>query len=151
MPSKNPRLSVVLTPSLSATLAALSDATEQSASSLVRDLLQQAEPAMGRMLQLVLAAKAAPREIGAGLAGTMDRVIGDLEDALVLAEARAGRAVRDLASEAEAVKGRRRRGGGTRKRPGGAAAASPTPGPVTRGSGAPEGREGRARKGVRRG
>jgi hypothetical protein len=150
MPSKNPRLSVVLTPSLSATLAALSDATEQSASSLVRDLLQQAEPAMGRMLQLVLAAKAAPKEIGAGLAGTMDRVIGDLEDALALSEARMGRAARDLASEAEAVQGRRRRSGQARapRAPAGAAPANATtPGPVTRGSGQPT----RGRKGVQRG
>ena len=43
MPSKNPRISVVLSPSLAATLAALSEATGDSASSLVRGLLEQTE------------------------------------------------------------------------------------------------------------
>jgi hypothetical protein len=155
MPSKNPRLSVVLTPSLAATLAALSDATEQSASSLVRELLQQTEPALGRMLQLVLAAKGAPHAIGAGVAGTLDRVVSDLEDAMALADARTGRVARDLASEAEAIKGRR--GGrrladaGSVRQAGRGAAESSTPGPVTRGSGSGKTRSGGAGKGVSRG
>jgi hypothetical protein len=119
MPSKNPRLSVVLSQSLAATLAAISAETGESASSLVRGLLEQTEPALGRMLELVRAAKAAKGQIGAGVAGTMDRVIDDLQDALAVAEARTGRVVADLVGQAESVRGRRRpRTDGAAGRPG---------------------------------
>lgn len=146
MPSKNPRLSVVLPPAVAATLGALASETGDSASSLVRGLLEQAHPALDRMLQLVRAAKQAKGGISAGVAGTLDRVVQDLEDAFDLADVRAGRAIRDLVSEAETVKGRRRppgRAAGTA-----AAAASSDPRPVTRGSGAPtKGRAGGRRAG----
>lgn len=146
MPATNPRLSVVLPPSVAATLAALAQETGESASSLVRGLLEQAHPALGRMLELVRAAKGAKGQIGAGLAGTMDRVIDDLEDALAVAESRAGRVVSDLVAQAEAVKGRRRPGRTGAARPTGAAPAVSTPVPVTRGSGGP----GRAKTSSRR-
>ncbi len=137
MPSKNPRLSVVLSPALSSTLAALSEATGESASSLVRGLLEQAHPALVRMLQLVTAAKEAKGQIGAGVGQALDRAVGDLEDAIAVADSRAGRAVRDLVEEAEVVQGRRRRAGAS-----GARAEAPplpsTPVPVTRGSGRSE-------------
>jgi hypothetical protein len=145
MPSKNPRLSVVLSPAVASTLAALSQETGDSASSLVRGLLDQAAPALERMLELVRAAKAAKGQIGEGVRGSMDRVIDDLHDALAVADARTGRVVADLVSQAEAVKGRRRRSGQAHaeRAPGGAAPAS-TPVPVTRGSGTPR----RAKSGV---
>jgi hypothetical protein len=140
MPTKNPRLSVVLTPALAATLAALSEATGESASSLVRDLLSQTEPALQRMLQLVTAAKAAKGQIGDGLSESMRRVVDDLQDAVAVAQARQDRVVADLVQAAEAVPIRRRaRGtGGVAARVAGAAAAVQTPGAVTRGSGTPE-------------
>lgn len=160
MPSKNPRLSVVLSPSVAATLAALSQETGDSASSLVRGLLDQTAPALERMLELVRAAKAAKGQIGEGVRGSMDRVIDDLQDALAVADARTGRVVADLVSQAETVKGRRtgaRRASGERP-----SAGLSTPVPVTRGSGTPrKGRQGAegggvqapevATKGVRRG
>jgi hypothetical protein len=148
MPSKNPRLSVVLSPSLAATLAELARETEESASSLVRGLLEQAEPALGRMLELVRASKAAKGQIGAGLAGNMDRVIDDLSDAIAVADARAGRVLADLVAQAEAGKGRRRPAAGTGSaRPGGRAPeAPPTPVPVTRGSGAGKTRKAASRR-----
>jgi hypothetical protein len=160
MPSKNPRLSVVLSPAVAATLAAISEETGDSASSLVRGLLEQAAPALERMLELVRAAKAAKGQIGEGVRGSMDRVIDDLHDALAVADARTGRVVSDLVSQAEAVKGRRT--GARRGSAGRAAGAASTPVPVTRGSGTPGratkagGREGVqaskvAGKGVRRG
>ena len=164
MPSKNPRLSVVLTPSLAATLATLAEETGESASSLVRGLLEQSEPALRRMLELVRAAKAAKGQIGAGVAGQLDRVIEDLQDAMVVMDARTGRVIADLVDQAQEVKGRRRRAGGMRAEnaPGGRSATASTPVPVTRGSGTPERateakkREGvqapkKAGKGVRRG
>ena len=63
MPSKNPRLSVVISPALAATLTALAEETGESASGLVRGLLDQTQPALERMLQLVRAAKAAKGNI----------------------------------------------------------------------------------------
>jgi hypothetical protein len=108
MPSANPRLSVVLTPSLAATLAALSKETGDSASGLVRGFLEQSEPALLRMLELVKSAKAAKGQIGGGLASTVHRVVDDLQDALALAEIRIARVSGDLVSQAQAIKGRRR-------------------------------------------
>lgn len=136
MPTKNPRLSVVLSPSLAATLASLSDATGDSASSLVRGLLEQTEPALQRMSQLVNAAKQAKGTIGAGVGQALDKVVTDLEEAIVMADDRAGRAVRDLVDSAEAVKGRRRGTAGVAGRePAAALSSSSTPVLVTRGSG----------------
>ena len=108
MSSKNPRLSVVLTPSLAATLAALSEETGDSASSLVRGLLEQTEPALQRMLELVRAAKSAKGQIGAGVSDALGRLVDDLHDAAALADSRARRVVADLVTQAEVVKGRRR-------------------------------------------
>lgn len=144
MPSKNPRISVVLTPALASTLSALSEVTGDSAASIVRSLLDQAHPALDRMLQLVTAAAKAKGQLGAGIGATLDRVVDDLEDAMALADARTARVVRDLVSEAEGVRGRRRRLGGVAAQP--AAAAPPTPAPVTRGSGSPEGGVSKARR-----
>lgn len=138
MPSKNPRLSVVLPPSVAATLAAISAETGDSASSLVRGLLEQCEPALVRMLELVRAAKLAKGQISSGVASSLDRVVYELQDALAVADSRTGRAVADLVSQAQAVKGRRRStvgGGGAAH--GGRLPASSTPVPVTRGSGTP--------------
>lgn len=157
MPATNPRLSVVLSPSLAATLQAISLETGESASSLVRTLLEQTAPALQRMLELVRAAKAAKGQISDGMRGTMDRVVDDLHDALAAADARTGRVVADLVSQAEGVKGRRRPAAGTGvARPSGRPESYPlppakvqayadtngippvlTPVPVTRGSGTP--------------
>jgi hypothetical protein len=125
MPSPNPRLSVVLPPALAATLAALSEATGESASSLVRGILEQTHPALDRMLQLVKAAKAAKGEIGSGVGSSLARVVDDLEEAVVLADHRAGRVVRDLVQAAEAVKGRRRKVTGVSRAPAGGDAGNP--------------------------
>lgn len=150
MPSKNPRLSVVLTPSLAAALASLSKETGDSASSLVRGLLEQSEPALLRMLELVRAAKAAKGQIGSGVAAAMHRVVEDLHDALAVADARTGRAVADLVDQAQEVKGRRRAGGMRASHaPGGRPAAASTPAPVTRGSGTGKTRTNGGRKGGR--
>jgi hypothetical protein len=156
MPSKNPRLSVVLSPSLAATLAALAHATDESASSLVRGILEQSEGALLRMLQLVTAAKAAKGEIGGGVSASLDKVVADLEDAMAVADFRMGRVERDLVDAAEVVGGRRRTSGaavraGERRGARGAAEAVPTPVPVTRGSGPGKTRRTEGRKGGRHG
>jgi predicted DNA-binding protein len=136
MPSKNPRLSVVLSPSLAATLASLSEATGESASGLARSILEQAEPALARMLQLVIAAKAAKGQIGGGVSESLLKVVNDLEDAYAVAESRLNRVSADLVDQAQAVAGRRR------------PKVASTPVPVTRGSGSPKGSTRTPRKGV---
>lgn len=149
MPSKNPRLSVVLTPSLAALLAQLAEETGESASSLVRDLLTQSEGALQRMLQLVVAAKAAKGQIGGGLAASMDRVVRDLETAQRLVDNRSEDMLGDLVAMAETVRPRRRAPipGAPSARDGGVPEGGSTPVPVTRGSGLPQ----RTKKGGNRG
>jgi hypothetical protein len=132
MPTKNPRVSIVITPSLAATLSALSEETGDSAGSLVRGLLVQSEPALRRMLDLIRAAKAAKGQIGTGVADSLHRVVNDLADAVAVADSRQSRVIADLVEQAEGVSGRRRR---ARAAGAGAAAAPSTPVPVTRGSG----------------
>jgi hypothetical protein len=153
VPTKNPRLSVVLPPSLAATLADLAHETGDSASSLVRGLLEQTEPALLRMLELVRAAKLAKGQIGSGVSQTMDRVVGDLQDALAVAESRTGRVAQDLAALNQAgAKSRRRAGGGTGAAgAAGSSARGSTPVPVTRGSGTGKTRRSNGRKGGRHG
>jgi len=153
MPSKNPRLSVVLSPSLAATLAALSQETGDSASSVVRGLLEQSEPALQRMLELMKAANAAKGQIGAGVSHSLTRVVDELQEAMAATDARLGMVRADLVSQAEAVKGRRRAGGGTgasgdvtRPSPRGS-----TPVAVTRGSGTVKTLRASGRAGGRRG
>jgi hypothetical protein len=148
MPSKNPRLSVVLSPALAATLAALAEETGDSASSLVRGLLEQTHPALQRMLDLVKATKRAKGQIGAGVGTALERVVSDLEDAAALAESRVSRAVADLVDTAEKVKGRRRPAASGASR-GSRSPAAPTPVPVTRGSGGPRKAETGGRRGGR--
>lgn len=112
MPHKNPRLSIVVSPAVAETLSALSAETGESASSLVRGLLDQAQPALARMLALVRAAKHAQSAITGGVASTLDRVVTELEGTLAHAEAVADSAVQDLVSQAQAVKPRPRAGAG---------------------------------------
>ena len=137
MPASNPRLSVVLSPSLAATLAAIAEETGDSASGLVRGLLEQSEPGLVRMLELVRAAKSAKGQIGEGVSRNMERVVDTLQDALHVADMRSAQVVADLVAQAETVKGRRRSAAGgvaARGRP----AVASTPVPVTRGSGGPD-------------
>lgn len=149
MAAKNPRISVVLTPSLASTLAAISHATGDSASSVVREILEQSEPALKRMLQLFLAAQEAKGQISGGVSGALTRVVSDLEDALAVAGSRLDRVERDLVDAAQEVKGRRRTAAGGAGR--GAAAGVSTPGPVTRGSGPLGTKRAGGRKGGRHG
>ena len=135
MPAKNPRLSVVLPPSLAATVAAIAEETGESASSLVRGLLVQTEPALRRMLQLVRAANGAKGEIGSGVAKSLDRVVDTLQDAILLADVRAEQAINDLVSTAESVKGRRTAAVGGASRTSSTAAKASAPRAVTRGVG----------------
>jgi predicted DNA-binding protein len=134
MPAKSPRLSVSISPEMAHLLSQLSEVSGQSASSLVREFLEEAAPALSRMLQLLEAARSAKGAVREGLGGALDRVVTDLQDAYALAEGRMAITTRDLVAEAQAVKGRKR-GGGLPRGSAAAPAVASTPVPVTRGSG----------------
>ena len=152
MPTKNPRLSVVLTPSLHVLLAQLSVETGDSASSLVRDLLIQSEVPLQRMLQLVRAAKDAKGQIGGGLQQSMDRVMRDLEHANRGIDHRAGDLLADLVAQAEVVRPRRTSASRALSRTVAAGSAGgSTPVLVTRGSGHPKRSESAKKLGKTRG
>ena len=115
MPSKNPRLSLVVSPAVHETLTALSEVTGESASSLVRGLLDQSQPALARMLALLRAVKDAPSEVNKGVASALDRVVDHLAELEGQAAAVADSAVDDLVSQAQTIKGRKRPGAGRGK------------------------------------
>lgn len=149
MPSKNPRISVVLSPALAATLSAISSETGDSASSLVRGLLDQCQPALERMLALCRAANQAKGSIQQGAGAALGRAIDDLQDAQAVGMSRLDRVIGDLVDQAQAVKGRRRPSGAPEARR--AVGVAPDPRPVTRGSGTGKTRTKRTVKGGRRG
>lgn len=109
MPAVNPRVSVTLKPSLDAVLRRLSDATGQSRSSLIAELLEQSEPVFERMAVIIETAKTATEEAKERMRANLDEahsrlvvqagIVGDLFEEQVA----------DLVDDVEQV-GRRRAG-----------------------------------------
>lgn len=70
MPTLNPRLTVTLSPSMSAVLSRLNEITGQSKSSIIAEVLQGTQPVMERMIQVLEAADKAKnalrREVSEG-------------------------------------------------------------------------------------
>ena len=136
MPTKNPRLSVTLTPELSAVLDRLSVLADNSKSSLVAELLAEAVPIFERMITVLEAAhtlkaqaSGGMAEIGAGLARAQAR----METQLGLCLDDLDEGVRPILEQAEKVARRGARGMGA-ARPRGSRSVT-TPVPVTRGLG----------------
>lgn len=114
MPTKNPRLSVTLTPELSAVLDRLSVLADNSKSSLVAELLAEAVPIFERMITVLEAAhtlkaqaSGGMAEIGAGLARAQAR----METQLGLCLDDLDEGVRPILEQAEKVTRRGARGG----------------------------------------
>lgn len=113
MPTKNPRLSVTLTPELGAVLDRLSALTGNSKSALVADLLGEAVPIFQRMITVLEAAhtlkaqaSGGMAEIGAGLARAQAR----MESQLGLCLDHLDEGVRPILDAAEKVTRRGARG-----------------------------------------
>lgn len=126
MPTKNPRLTITLEPSLAAQLRTLSELTGNSQSSLIAELLEGSGPVFDRMIQVLQAAKTAKEAM-------RGRLVADMEDAQTKMEGALGIAMEgfdlftgSLLDEAEAVTRRARRGPASRGGIGRGAAA-PTP------------------------
>lgn len=120
MPSSNPRINVTLSPSLDALVARLASLQRVSKSSVLRELLEAAEPQLSQVAALMDAASNARLDVNKALATDMQsalhKVVRDAERVL----ARGSGLVDDLVVKAEAVRGRRparmpvaREGGGT--------------------------------------
>jgi len=121
MPTKNPRLTITLQPSLAAQLRTLSELTGNSQSSLIADLLDGSGPVFDRMIQVLRAAKTAKEAMKGKLVADMEDAQSKMEGALGLAMEGFDLFTGSLLDEAEAVTRR------ARKVPAARGAAAPTP------------------------
>jgi hypothetical protein len=155
MPTSNPRLSVTVTPELSAVIERLCLLLGQSKSAFLADMLQTSVSVFERMIQALEAAKVlqdealnAPNEFKASLRAGQERI----EQQLGLALDGMDEAFRPLLKESEKVIRRAKTGSATgeaRALSGGAKRGS-TPRPVTRGLGRVKSPENRTVKGGKR-
>lgn len=120
MPAKNPRLTVTLPLSLSLKLRRMSEVTGSSQSSIVAELLTQAEPVFERLVAVLEAAQTAQMSLRTEAVESLDRAQTVLEQQLGLALDVLDSATGNLLEPVEKVRGRARRG----VRAGGAAHAS---------------------------
>lgn len=150
MATKNPRITITLTPELHAVLRRLSDLTSNSQSGIVAELLTSSLPVFERMCEVLDAAQklkehglSAPQAVR----DSLDRAQAKLEGQMSLVLEAFDEGGRPLLEQAEKV-GRRKAGAGGTRSAGGPAPAvrrSSTPVPVTRGSGTPKSRPGIAK------
>ena len=110
MPTKNPRLTITLEPSLAAQLRTLSELTGNSQSSLIADLLQGSGPVFDRMIQVLRAAQTAKEAMKGKLVADMEEAQTKMEGALGLVLDGFDVYTESLLDEAEAVTRRARRG-----------------------------------------
>lgn len=110
MATKNPRLTITLTPSLSAQLRRLSELTGNSQSSLIAELLDGSGPVFDKMIQVLEAAAIAKDSIRGRIAGELDEAQKKLEGAFSMAQEGFDIFTKPILDEAEAV-GRRARQG----------------------------------------
>jgi hypothetical protein len=132
MPTLNPRINVTLSVSLDSLVSRLAAHQRVSKSQVLREFLEEAEPALHRVVALMDAASQASQGARAGLARRLERDQEAAEDSLAVLVARLDRSTGDLVSQAEAVRGKRpaRASGGTRS-------AHPEPAGVARKGGNP--------------
>ena len=126
MPTKNPRLTITLQPSLAAQLRRLSELTGNSQSAVISELLQGSGPVFDRLIAVLEAAKTAKASMRGKLVEDMERAQAQVEGALGMALDGFDQFTGSLLDEAEAVTRRARRGPATRGATG-RGAAQPTP------------------------
>lgn len=126
MPTKNPRLTITLQPTLAAQLRTLSELTGNSQSSLIAELLEGSGPVFDRMIQVLQAAQTAKEAMRGKLVADMEAAQDKMEGALGIALDGFDSFTGSLLDEAEAVTRRARRGPALRGG-NGRGAAAPTP------------------------
>lgn len=126
MPTKNPRLTITLKPSLAAQLRTLSELTGNSQSSLISELLDGSGPVFDRLIAVLQAAKVAKDSMKGKLIEDMDRAQQQIEGAFGLALDSFDTGTKSLFDEVEVVT-RRARKGALAGEGSGRGAAQPTP------------------------
>ena len=124
MAGTNPRISVTLKPSLDAAIRRLSEATGQSKSSLVAEILEQAEPVFARMATVIEAAKTATKEAKERMAANLDEAQSKLEVHLGLVNDLFEEHTADLIGDMEQIGRRKEKGAGGRTHGSGATRAA---------------------------
>lgn len=84
MPTKNPRLTITLKPSLAATLRRLSEITGNSQSSIIAEALDGTEAVFARVVQVLEAAEKAKAQLRGRSAKMLDRAQAQIEGQLSL-------------------------------------------------------------------
>ena len=119
MPTKNPRITVTLTPAVHAVLRRLATLTENSQSAIIGDLLSETLPIFERMtemLEAALALKGQAKKVPDEITASLDLAQQRIEAQLGIAFEQMGTASQSLLAEAEKVNRRSAGGrtGGTR-------------------------------------
>lgn len=109
MPTKNPRLSITLEPSLAAQLRRLSELTGNSQSALISELLDGSASVFDRMIQVLEAANDVKASIKGNISGDLHVAQERMERQLGLSLDTFDAATKPLLEEAEKVRRRARR------------------------------------------
>lgn len=113
MPTLNPRINVTLSVSLDTLVTQLAGYTRVSKSQVLRELLEEVEPALRQVVALMEATGKASEAAKAQLSQRLGKTLEEAEDVAAMHLGRLGRMTRDLVSQAEAIRGKRpARGGG---------------------------------------
>lgn len=107
MPTHNPRVNVTLSPSLDSLLGQLAGFERVSKSSVLRELLEAAEPSLRQAAALMQAAKGASVNARANVVRDLESSVRAAERVQRQALQVAANHMRDIVSEAEAIRGRR--------------------------------------------
>ena len=141
MPTKNPRLTLTLSPSLAAQLRRMSELTGNSQAALISELLEGNDKVFARLIQVLEAAQSAKGDMVAKFSQDMDSAQAKIEAQLGLALEAIEEPTRSLLEDSERIKrrGARTPREGTRLRGGATApqrpAAPSSPPLLTGGSG----------------
>lgn len=103
----NPRVNVTLSPSLDALLGQLAGFERVSKSSVLRELLEAAEPSLRQAAALMQAAQGASVSARANIVRDLEQGLKAAQGVQHLALQVAANHTRDIVSEAEAIRGRR--------------------------------------------
>lgn len=109
MPTQNPRLTVTLKPSTYAQLREMSRLTGNSQSSMIAEILEGSEPVFTRLIEVLIAAEEAKKEVRHKMADDMHKAQTRMEKQLGLALDTFHTHTGSLIEQVEAVRRRARR------------------------------------------
>jgi hypothetical protein len=107
MPTRNPRINVTISPSLDGLVSRMAVHQRLSKSQVLRELLEAAEPALQRAAALMDAASAAHSELKQRLGKSLEEAQAKAEEQVAEQLGAMDKAVGDLVSMAQTIKGRR--------------------------------------------